>query len=193
MMRFACILIILTSAALASAQPALTAAQYVEAGRSAFEKGHYADAYSEYRAAFALESTPENALRMLIAAGYAVDLSAASNTLDVWLLKKREDARRLGDTEGSWKMVDSVTKALRFGVTQQEKQIRALQQQVADLERRNEQLQIQVTSSQTTVQSIQAGYEKQLKELKVHYEDQIDKLRDVMKSGAGTSIAPMQR
>lgn len=167
MMRSLCILLL--SASTAIAQPAWTAAQHIEAGQRDFEKGHYTDAFQHYGAAFAIESTPQNALRMVIAAGYAIDLQAASQALDVWLLKKRDDAKRLGDSEASWVMIDSVSKALRYATLQKDMQIQELTQKVA-------QLQKQVVDYHVVVQTIQASNEKEISNLKRDFQGRLDQM-----------------
>lgn len=154
-------------AARAGAQPASAAAEHIAAGQREFEKGNYAAAVKEYDTAFALDSTAENALRIVVAGGYAVDLASVSKNTEIWLLKKREDAKRLGDGEASWRLVEGVGKALRYASSEEARQVQALQDQVADLQQ-------QLAEERTTVKTIRAGYEKQLEDMRQAFKLQLD-------------------
>jgi hypothetical protein len=144
----------------AAAQPS-TAAEYIEAGKHAFESGRYGEALGLYEKAFALESTAENALRTVVAAGYADDLASASKRLDIWMMKKRDDAKRLGDRDASWNLVDSVTKSLLHAGTEKDKRI-------ADLERALE-------AAKRRETTIKTDYEKQLRDLRLDFQQRLDK------------------
>ena len=155
---------------MALAQPAPTAAQHVRDGQTAFEKGDYSTALTHYDAAFALESTPENAVRAFVAATYVGKLSMATGRLDVWLLKKRADAQMLGDADPSWKQVENASRSLKSAAIRHEGRIESLEAQIVDLE--------QKLRTQTVIVSrIKVDYEKRIADLQKDFKSQLEALR----------------
>lgn len=179
-MRCLPILIVALLAGIAHAGPA---DDHIVAAKKAFDKGDYPAALAEYQKAFALESTPANALRVFVASTYVDELSAATQHLDAWFVKKQDDAGKHGDTDESWKMVDKAVTALRGAALRSEKKNAALGQQVADLEKKVADLQNQLFEQRIVVKSIKSDYEKQLFDMKRAFEQKFNFEKGIANQG----------
>jgi len=170
----------------ARAQVADTAPEHIAQAQTAFNKGDYKTALDHYEKAFALDSTPANALRVFVASTYVQELSVASKRLETWFTKKRSDAQKLGDNEESWKIIDTAATSLRGAASRQEAKAKQLADQIDMLNKKLAKLEGELQEQKVFVRSVKVGYEQQVENLKLTFQKQLE-LTNVLQQGT-TSI-----
>src|SRR4051794_1966825 len=96
---FVVVLLLATATGNASAEP--TADEYVAQGKTAALAKKRDEALAAFRSAFRLAPSSLNAVRVAIAAAYALPLVGATAEFQTWLRLKRTDATSAGDKEPS--------------------------------------------------------------------------------------------
>jgi hypothetical protein len=119
----------------ADPQPQLNEAQFVTRAQSRFNNGDVQGALSDYKQAYQLAPTSLNAVRIFVTSTYVFPVSSSASELSVWLIRKRAEARALGDKDASWDKVEDAITSLRFNIEAVERTIVSVRAQSASFER----------------------------------------------------------